>query len=420
MVNSGCQRGVLLRCVLLSLLVLAAPLFSSRLLVMGQGSGMIEGKLINGTNPASGCADVQLDVVALATGMSTLKSTKSDPSGKFRMDGLPTDQPMMVRADYKSVTYFSRVTFDAGGRANVTIEVYEPTSSAAAVTVEDVRMAFQAAGEQLRTLELYSFNNATKPPQAFVNPEGNFRFSKAPGILEVPRASVTAPGSTMPLTQSPLESADGQSYYLTYPLRPGVTTFEVDEILPYKDRSYTYRRKFYHDLKPFEIGVVPADMTLSGEGLVKLQADTKENFSVYRSGPIKAGTEVTWTFTGGTPVLETAAGGAPGQEPRIMPTPNAVGRNALIFGPLLLMALIAGLWYATSLITGTTLKNSDPITSTLAERRDQLLNHLADLDHRLEIQAMDRSEYTRQREQGRRQLRRIALILARKQDSPKK
>lgn len=118
--------------------------------------------------------------------------------------------------------------------------------------------------------------------------------------------------------------------------------------------------------------------------------------------------------------METAAGGAPGQEPRIMPTPNAVGRNALILGPLLLMALVAGLWYATSLITGTTPRNSDPIASTLAERRDQLLNHLADLDHRLELQAMDRSEHTRQREQGKRQLRRIALILARRQDSSKK
>jgi hypothetical protein len=41
---------------------------------------------------------------------------------------------------------------------------------------------------------------------------------------------------------------------------------------------------------------------------------------------------------------------------------------------------------------------------------------MADLDHRLEFQAMDRGEHNRQREQGKRQLRRIAMILARKQD----
>ena len=111
-----------------------------------------------------------------------------------------------------------------------------------------------------------------------MNPEGTFRFSKAPGILELPRASVTAPGATMPLTQSPLESADGRSYYLLYPLRPGVTTFEIDQILPYKDRTYVYRRKFYQDLKPFDVGVVPADATLTGEGLREAAGQREREF----------------------------------------------------------------------------------------------------------------------------------------------
>ena len=416
MANSGSQRGVMFRCVLLLLPVLVALLVSSRLSLHGQGGGVIEGRLVNGTNPGVACASVQLEVVGLATGMNTLKSARSNAAGSFRIDGLPTDQPLMVRTDYKSVSYHARAAFDSGGRANVTIEVFEPTLSATGATVDAVRMAFQMTGEQLRSLELYSFNNATKPPRTFMNPDGNFRFSKAPGILEVPRASVTAPGSTMPLTQSPLESADGRSYYLSYPLRPGVTTFEIDQILPYKDRTYVYRRKFYQDLKSFEIGVVPADTALTGEGLVKLQADARENFAVYRSGPIKAGTEVAWTFTGGTPVAQPAAGAASGQEAKVTPMPNAIGRNALIVGPFVLIAFIAVLWYATSQMPGDTSKSRDPLFKTLRERRDQLLNHMADLDHRLEFQAMDRGEHNRQREQGKRQLRRIAMILARKQD----
>jgi hypothetical protein len=281
-------------------------------------------------------------------------------------------------------------------------------------------MAFQLTGEQLRSLELYAFNNSTKPPRTFVNPDGTFRFSKAPGILELPRASVTAPGSTMPLTQSPLESADGQSYYLSYPLRPGVTTFEIDQVHPYRDRTYVYRRRFYQDLKPFEVGVVPADTTLTGEGLVKLQVNAKENFAVYRSGPIKAGTEVTWTFAGGTPVVQPATGETSGQEARVLPVPNTVARNALVLAPLVLIALIAMLWYATSQMPAGASKNRNPLYKTLRERRDQLLNHVADLDHRLDIQAMDRSEHMRQREHCKRQLRRIALILAGKQDLAQK
>ncbi len=418
MAKLGPQHGTLLRCALALLFV--APPVSSRITLYAQGRGILEGTLVNGTNPGSPCAGAQLEVVGLATGMNTLKTARSDSNGRFRIDGLPTDQPLMVRTEYKSVSYLARVAFDAAGKAGVTIEVFEPTSTWSGITVDDVRMAFQLSGDQLRSLELYSFNNATRPPRTYVNPDGTFRFFKAPGLLELPKTSVTAPGATMPLTQSPLESADGQSYYLLYPLRPGVTTFETDQLLPYKDRAYTYHRRFYQDLKSFDVGVVPSDMTLTGEGLVKLQVNAKENFAVYRSGPIKAGTEVTWTFTGGTPVAQPAAEEPAGQEPRIMPTPNAVGRNALIFGPLLLIAFVALLWYATVLMQGAVPTDRGSIHRTLRERREQILNYAADLDHRFETQAMDRHEYVRQREHCKRQLRRIALILAGKEDAPQR
>ena len=42
-------------------------------------------------------------------------------------------------------------------------------------------MAFQMVGDQLKSLETVTFNNKTKPPRTFMNPEGNFRFSKASG-----------------------------------------------------------------------------------------------------------------------------------------------------------------------------------------------------------------------------------------------
>jgi hypothetical protein len=420
MANLGSQHGVPFRCLLVLLAVFAAPSLPSCFMLHAQGGGVIEGKLVNGTDPGVACADAQLEVVGLATGMNALKSARSDATGRFRIDGLPTDQPLMVRTEYKSVSYHARVAFDSGGKASVAIEVFEPASSADGITVEEIRMAFQLSGDQLRSLELYSLHNSTKPPRTFVNPEGTFRFSKAPGILEPPRAGVTAPGATMPLAQSPLESADGRSYYLLYPLRPGVTTIELDQILPYKDRTYVYRRKFYQDLKPFDVGVVPADATLTGEGRLKLQVSEKENFAVYRSGPIKAGTEVVWTFAGGTPAAQPAMGETSGQEARVVPMPNAVGRNALVLVPLVLIAFIAALWYATSQMPADASKNRDPLYKTLRERRDQLLNHVADLDHRLKLQAIDRSEHMRRREHCKRQLRRIALILAGKQDLAKR
>jgi len=40
-----------------------------------------------------------------------------------------------------------------------------------------------------------------------------------------------------------------------------------------------------------------------------------------------------------------------------------------------------------------------------------LLNTIADLDHRHEIQTLGQQEYVQQREEGKRQLRRISLLL---------
>jgi len=374
-----------------------------------QGSGIVVGRLIDKTDPSIIGANVDLDVIGFAGGMGIIKSATTDSAGRFRIDGLPTDQMLMIRANYKSANYHGRVNFDASGKANVEIEIYEPTTSMKDIQTEGLRMAFQLTGDRLQSMETISFNNQTKPPRTYMSTEGNFRFSKAPGILEPPKMEVTGPGSAMPLAQSPLEAPDGQSYYSLYPLRPGVTTFEIQQPLPYTNRSYAYRKKFYQDVSSFQIGVIPYDMVVSGDGLTKIEADPQRNFAVYSGGPVKAGTEVAWTFSGGTPVVESAAAETTG-ESKVKPAPTIVAQNALIIGPFLLMGFIVALWYAYNHVQALS-QNSDIRTKELRERREQLLNLLANLDNRYESQILDRREYVRQRQQGKRQLRRVVLLL---------
>ncbi len=349
-----------------------------------QGQGVIEGRLVNATAAAKTAAGVEIDIVGLGGGMSVLKSSATDASGRFRVDGLPTDSPLMVRANYKSVNYHGRVNFDASGKSLVEVEVFEPTTSAKGITLQGLQMAFQLTGDQLRCLESYSFKNETKPPQTYMNMDGNFRFAKAPGLLEPPRLDVTAPGSSMPLTQSPLESPDGLSYYSLYPIRPGVTAFQVEQVLPYKDKSYTLRKKFYNDVESFQFGVIPQDVTVAGEGLVKVQTDAQRNFAVYSGGPVKAGTEVAWTFSGGTPVATAPETEAVSAQPRIQPMGNRVSQNALVIGPLILLGFIVVLWYAFNRIPQSAPGAQDPRLRELRARRDQLLDYLAGLDKRFE------------------------------------
>jgi len=83
----------------------------------------------------------------------------------------------MVRADYKSSITMPR-HLQLEGKGDVTVEVYEPTASRKDVALEGVRIAFQLSGGRLRSLESYSFNNRTRPPRTYVDPEGSFRSQK--------------------------------------------------------------------------------------------------------------------------------------------------------------------------------------------------------------------------------------------------
>jgi hypothetical protein len=382
-----------------------------------QGQGVVEGRVINGTNPAKVPAKLQLEVIKLGSGMSALTSAVTDAAGKFRIEGVPADAPLLIRAAYQSVNYYGQASFDAAGRAQLEIQIYEPTTSMQGIRLESVQIAFKLGNEGLRSLESYTFLNETQPSQSLVRADGNFRFSKAPGILEPPRIDVTGPGSSMPVTQAPLESADGQSYYSMYPLRPGSTTFDVAQALPYENQRYSYRKIFYQDTPALNIGVSPHDMTVTGAGLTKTQTDTTRDFAVYSTGPIKAGTEMVWTFSGGTPVAEAPASvpaAEPGAGPRVQPMPTLIARNAMLLGPLMLIGFIVVLWYAQNHGAVASGPGQDARARELKERREQLLNFVAALDVRYESQALDRREYLRRREHGNRQLRRIAMLLAKK------
>jgi hypothetical protein len=310
-----------------------------------QAKGVVEGRLINGTNPSISARGIELDVMGLGSGMNVIRTATADSSGHFRIEGLPENQELLIRANYKGANYHSPIKIPLAGKASVEIEVFEPADSMKDISVEGMQIVFQMVGDQLKAVESVQFNNKTKPPRTFIGPEGSFRISKPPGILEPPLMRVTAPGSKMPLVQSALESADGKSYYSLYPLRPGITTFEAQELLPYTNRNYKYVTRFYQNISELKVGVIPRDIDVSGNGLSKIDGDSQKNFTVYASSPIKAGTELVWTFSGGTPDSEPQPSETEG-EPSIQTVPNDIERNALIIGPLLLLGFVLALWYA--------------------------------------------------------------------------
>jgi hypothetical protein len=381
--------------------------------VYAQTRGVIEGRVINRTNASTIARGVELDIIGLSSAMSIIRTATTDSAGRFRIDQLPENQQMVIRANYKGANYHGKVSFNAAGVASVTIDVFEPTDSMKDIQVEGAHLVFEMAGDQLKAVETVSFNNKTNPPRTYINPEGSFRVSKPPGILEPPLMRATAAGSSMPLTQTALESADGKSYYSQYPLKPGVTTFEVQEVLPYTNRSYSYVGRFYQDIASLKIGVIPQDLAVSGNGLSNPEINSQKNFAVYSLPPVKAGTEVTWTLSGGTPVPAAEPREASG-ESSVQAVPGDIERNALIIGPLLLMGFIVVLWYAFNRKQMVSPAAADSNPRQLTDRREQLLNSIAEMDHRFETHAVGRQEFLRQRAESKRELRRISQLLKKK------
>lgn len=392
-----------MRCIAIMLWLLLPMLAYS-----GQ-NGVVEGRLVNGTDPAIVPRNVELDIINMSAGMGggttgamgVITSSKTDSTGRFRIEGLPEGTMMMVRANYKYVSYHSPAVLK-DGKAHVQIEVYEPTTSMKEIAVVGVWMAFQFTGDRLKSIETITISNQTKPPRTLTDPGGTFRFSKAPGIVELPQIGVTGPGSSMPVRQAALESADGKSYYSLYPLRPGTTTFEVQQLLPYANRSYAYRKTFFQDMPSINIGILPHDLVLSGAGIAKVQTDAEKNFSVYATPPIKAGDELIWRFSGGTPVVEST-----GQEDtgaQIEPRPTIIGRNALIIGPLLLLGFIAALWFA-FIRSQTAGAGERGVRRERPGKREQLIELLAELDYRHETNPVGLDDYREKREELKQKLR---------------
>ena len=79
--------------------------------------------------------------------------------------------------------------------------------------------------------------------------------------------------------------------------------------------------------------------------------------------------------------------------------------------PLLLMGLILVLWYAFNHFPNGSRGATNSELKQLRDRREQLIKTIADLDYRFETQSLGKKEFTKQREENKRQLRKIFLLL---------
>jgi hypothetical protein len=203
--------------------------------------------------PAAG-DDVIL--LKLGQGMEEAGRTKADANGHFSFKIDDAQTPHLIRAIHQEVMYHRMAP---PGTTSVEIEVFDAAKKVEGVKVVADIMRVQADQGQLDVMRAFAVQNESKPPRTQMN-ERNLEFYVPEGAKILEAEATTQNGN--PLKSAPVpESGDKTRYAFVFPLRPGVTQFEVEYVVPYTG-SANLDPKTIYPLQHF-VAILPKGMQFS-------------------------------------------------------------------------------------------------------------------------------------------------------------
>src|SRR5579863_371420 len=223
-------------------LVLLLSAFASAQTLTGTVKNATTGK------PAAG-DDVVL--LSLGQGMEEAGRTKADAKGNFsfKLDG---QGPHLVRVIHQEVTYHRMAP---PGTTSVELEVYDVGKKIDGISVVADIMRVQVEQGQLEVMRAFAVQNNSKPPRTQMN-ERNLEFYVPDGAKMDGGSAMTANGQ--PITSAPVPEGEKNRYSFIFPLRPGITQFQVAYEMPYSG-SANLDPKSVYPLEHF-VAILPKSM----------------------------------------------------------------------------------------------------------------------------------------------------------------
>ncbi|MFZ0955288.1 MAG: hypothetical protein WAN60_03030, partial [Candidatus Sulfotelmatobacter sp.] len=176
--------------------------------------------------PAAG-DDVVL--LSLTQGMEESARTTADAKGHFTLKLDDAQSPHLVRAIHQGVTYHRMAP---PGTTSVEIEVYDAGKKIDGITVVADIMRIQASQGQIDIVREFGVQNASKPPRTQMD-ERNLEFYIPDGAQIIPDSATATTENGNPLKTAPVPEGEKNRYSFIFPLRPGLTRFEVAYQMPY-------------------------------------------------------------------------------------------------------------------------------------------------------------------------------------------
>jgi hypothetical protein len=198
------------------------------LLTSFAASQILTGTVKNATTGKPAAGD-EVVVFKLGQGMEESGRTKTDSKGQFSFKLDDAQAPHLVRAIHQDVTYHRMAP---PGTTSVAIDVYDVAKKVDGIQVVADIMRIQAGQGQMAVTREFGVQNTSNPPRTQMN-EHNLEFNIPDGAQVIDESATATTEGGNPLRSAPVPEGEKNRYSFIFPLRPGLTRFEVTYQMPY-------------------------------------------------------------------------------------------------------------------------------------------------------------------------------------------
>jgi hypothetical protein len=289
----------------------------------------LTGTVKNGTTNKPAAGD-EVVLLKLAQGMEEAGRTKTDAKGQFSFKLDDAQSPHLVRAIHQDVTYHRMAP---PGTTSVELSVFDVGKKIDGITVvADILRVQVAAQGQIEVVREFGVQNTSNPPRTQMN-ERNLEFYIPNGAQIIPESASATTENGSPLKSAPVPEGEKNRYSFIFPLRPGLTRFEVAYQVPYSG-SANLDPKSVYPLEHFVV-MIPKAMQFTAAsasaGFKLINYPNEPDASVQVASNTTPGQNLAFKVSGeGT--LETgqeggAQGQGQGQSQEGAQTPSAQSNN---------------------------------------------------------------------------------------------
>jgi hypothetical protein len=196
---------------------------------------------VNNSTTGKPSAGDEVIVFSLEQGIRESSRTNTDALGQFSFKLNNAQRPYLVRIIHQGMTYHRIAPAET---TSVAIEVYDVARNVNGIGVVADIMRIQAANGQITVTRDFGVRNTSNPPRIQLNVR-NLEFYIPDGAHVIKNSGTAIIENGNPVKSAPVPEGEKNRYAFVFPLRPGLTRFEVTYRIPYSGSANLDPKSIY-------------------------------------------------------------------------------------------------------------------------------------------------------------------------------